>query len=42
VKVVPLMRAAFGRVEQSGAMSNVPTPAIVTRTKHGVRPLESW
>ncbi len=36
------MRLALGRLEQAGAMSNVPTPAIATRTKHGVRPFESW
>jgi hypothetical protein len=42
VKVVPSTRSDFVRDEQAGTMSNVPTPAIVTFTKHGRRPLESW
>ena len=44
VKVVPLLMSVFETDEQSGVMSNVPTPSIVTCTAHGFRggSAESW
>jgi hypothetical protein len=42
VNVVPFLRPASDTVAQLGTMSNVPTPAIVTSTEHGLRDLASW
>lgn len=42
VKVLPLMRSLSETDEQSGVMSNVPTPVIVTCTAHGLRTSASW